>query len=99
MARRFFRIAGRRPTIRWKRNVGRKRRTITEAIEIATRHGVIIPCDVEFAIAGPDELGGTLSDLLAGGDMDTAIGPGVSGRPDGYVYWADHYDQQTNTIR
>jgi hypothetical protein len=93
MARRVFRIAGQRPKVIWKINIDRKKRTIDEAMEIATQNGVQIPPDVEFVEGGPEELQGSLSEMLAGGDMETAKGPPVAEHDDGYVYWADHYNK------
>jgi hypothetical protein len=100
MARRVFCIAGFGPGLRWKRNVGRKRRTIAEALAIAQQNGVQIPDDVEFFEAQPAELKGSWKEWFDDGKKwETARGPRVKERRDGYVYWNDHYDPQTKTIR
>jgi hypothetical protein len=98
MERRVFRIAGQGPKVRWKRNVGRKKRTIEEAVAIARRYGVRIPHDILFVEAEPGQLRGSLNQLFAGGEMETARGPGVRERPDGYVYWEDHYHRKSGKI-
>ena len=73
-------------------NVGRKRRTIEEAIAIAEEYGAVIPDDVEFLVAQQGDLDGNLKDFLAGGNMKTARHKGVTVQPDGYVYWSHHFD-------
>lgn len=98
MQKRVFRIAGRAPKVKWKRNTGRKRRTIQEAIAIAKDNGVSIPDDFDFRVADRGELRGTLKELLDGGEMDTAMAPSVTQHEDGYVYWRDHYDERVGTI-
>jgi hypothetical protein len=98
MERRILRVAGQAPKVRWKRNVGRKKRTVEEAVTIAREHGVQIPDDVLFVEAEPGDLKGSLKQLFAGGDMETARGPDVRERPDGYIYWVDHYHRITGKI-
>jgi hypothetical protein len=89
-----FRIAGQGPKIRWKRNAGRKKRTIEEAVAIARQNGVRIPDDVEFSEAEPGELKGSLTRLITGGEMITAKGPDMPSRSgDGYLYWKQHYNR------
>ena len=72
-------IAGQSPRIRWQANPEGERRTIEEALEIATKHGVVIPKDVHFSI---DQLG----DL---GDDLTARGPRVDKYEGSIVHWSD----------
>jgi hypothetical protein len=92
MGKRIYRIAGQAPKVRWKRNARRKKRTIKKAVAIAVHWGVHIPDDVAFVEADPAELRGSLKELIAGGEMETARGPEMSERRDGYVYWHDHYN-------
>ena len=99
MAHWIFHVAGFAPKVQWKRNVGRKKRTIKEAVQIARQNGVEIPEDIEFIEAVPGELPGSLNVLLGGGEMVTALCQGVPVHPDGYVSWADHYNKQTGKIQ
>ncbi len=71
--RRVFGIAGLRPNVIWKKNAGRKKRTIAEAVTIATKYGVIIPDYVEFIEDDAGILKGSLNDLRAGGEMETFV--------------------------
>jgi hypothetical protein len=98
MALRIARIAGQAPRIRWKRNRGRKRRTIEQAVDIARENGVKIPEDVVFFEAEPGELRGSLNELFSGSEMETARGPELREHPDGCVYWRDHYHSRTHKI-
>jgi len=91
-ARRLLRIGGQLPKVKWKRNRRRSRRTISRAQSIARKHGVEIPDDVAFFEAEPGELDGSWDDLWTARGMETARGPAVYERPDGYIYWKDHYN-------
>jgi hypothetical protein len=53
---------------------------------------VRIPHDVIFSEAELGDLKGSLKDLFAGRGMETARGPLVQERSDGYVYWVDHFN-------
>jgi hypothetical protein len=92
MAGRILRIAGQVPRVKWKRNRGRKKRTIDEAVLLAKQNGVEIPESVEFVEAERGELAGGLKDLFAGGEMETARGPSIAEHRDGYVYWQNHFN-------
>ena len=87
------RIAGQAPRLKWKRNRGRKKRTLEEALALAEANGIEIPHDVEFIEAEKGDLKGSLADLLRGGEMQTARGPWIEEHADGYVYWKDHYNK------
>lgn len=91
-------IAGQRPSIKWKRNAGRKKRSIEQALIMVRDLGFEVPDDVYFVEAEPGELPGTLRGFLAGGQMVTARGPRVAEHADGYVYWKDHYNDLTGKI-
>src|SRR5437660_11912097 len=93
MTRRAFRMAGQGPSVKWKRNRGRARRSIAEAVALAISHGVQIPPDVIFHKAEAGELAGSLKSLAAAGAIETARGPEIAEHPDGYVYWKDHYNR------
>src|SRR5947199_3793362 len=82
-------LALRAGKVRWRKNPGRAKRTIAEAIAIARRQGVRIPADVVFFEAEPGELKGSFRDLFAGKGMATARGPTVSEAPDGTTEWKD----------
>ena len=100
MVLRVFQIAGSGPGIRWTHNGRRRRCNIEEAVAIAKANGVEIPDDVEFLIAQPGELNGSWKGWFDNKEeWVTAKGPPVTARRDGYIYWEDHYDPQTNTIR
>ena len=88
MGRTSLRIAGHAPKYRWKRNVGRKKRTIEEAIIIAKMHGLEIPDDVEFVEADPGDLEGSFKEFDS---METARVGSVTEQTDGFVYWDHHY--------
>ena len=99
MAPQVFCITGFQPGLKWKRNVGRKKRTIAEAVTIAQQNGVQIPDYVEFLEAQPGELKGSWKEWFDDGkEWETARGPRVTERRDRYVYWIDHYDPQTKMI-
>jgi hypothetical protein len=85
-------IAGQAPSLRWKRNVGKKKRTIEEAVEKAKEHGVAIPEDVEFVEAKEGELRGSWEDFFTG-EGETAKGPDVSEDEDQYIHWQSHYNR------
>jgi hypothetical protein len=53
---------------------------------------VPIPGDVVFFEAEPGELEGNWDDLYTFRGLETARGPAIAERPDGYVYWVDHYN-------
>jgi hypothetical protein len=92
--RRNIRIGGQGPKLRWKKNKGGLKRTIKEAVEIARKHGVEVPEDVEFFEADPGELKGSLRGLFSGQRFETARGPDVSPRSDGRIHLADHYNRE-----
>jgi hypothetical protein len=69
-----------------------------EAVLIARRNGVRIPDDVLFVESEPGELNGSLEDMLARKEMETARGPAVTEHADGYIYWRDHYNSLTGKI-
>ena len=52
-----------------------------------------IPDDVELFEAEPGELRGTLEDLVAGKEMETARIAGVTEDAEGQVHWRDHYNR------
>ena len=85
-----FHIGGQAPTVNWKRNVGRKKRTIEQAVDIARANGVDIPVDVVFVVAEAGDLGGRFEDFHG---METARGPQLYEHADGYIYWSDHYNR------
>jgi hypothetical protein len=91
--RRYFRIAGQGPRVKWKRNADGHRRSIDEALEIARRNGVEVPEDVVFFVAEPGELNGTSGGLLSGQTLESARGPTVSEHEDGRIRWEDHYNR------
>ena len=86
----IFQIAGQAPKVNWKRNVGRKKRTIAEAIAVAEANGLIIPGDVVFVEAESGDLPGGFKNFNG---METARGPDVTEHPDGCTYWHDHYNR------
>src|SRR5208282_3213865 len=72
-------VAGQYPKREWRDNPDGQIRTIEEAVEIAKKHGVVIPDDITFHV---DESGELHKDL-------TARGPRVD-KPSGErVYWSD----------
>jgi hypothetical protein len=72
-------VAGQYPKREWRDNPDGQIRTIEEAVEIAKKHGVMIPDDITFHV---DESGELHKDL-------TARGPRVD-KPSGErVYWSD----------
>jgi hypothetical protein len=81
-------IGGQSPRMHWRANPGGKTRTIEEAIDIATRQGVVIPQDVHFSI---DQIGDLGADL-------TARGPRVD-KPEGsLVCWSDLVHDRTGKV-
>lgn len=99
MELRIFCIAGFRPSVKWKKNSRRKKRTIEEATDIARQHGVEIPVDVVFYEAATGIiLAGSLNDLFAGKRMETARYTRIDEHRDGFIYWNDHYHKTTGKI-
>jgi hypothetical protein len=81
-------IAGQSPRLVWRDNPGGEVRTLAEALEIAQKHGVVIPDDVRFVID-------TIGDL---GPEETARGPLVR-LPDGAnVTWSDLVHPRTGKV-
>ena len=72
-------ITGQSPTIRWNDNPDGEKRTIADAVEIARRHGVEIPQDVDFF---EDEEGEVPANM-------TARGPRVTLPAGSVVRWID----------
>jgi hypothetical protein len=72
---------------------GGLKRTIEEAVAIARRHGVEVPEDVEFFVAEPGELEGSLKGFFAGQRFETARGPRVTEQADGRIHWRNHYNK------
>ncbi len=87
-----YRIAGQRPEASWKPNASGRRRSIDEVWDIAAKY-VSIPKDVVFFEAESDELTGTLEDLAAGREMETARIAAVTEDAEGYVHRQDHYNR------
>jgi hypothetical protein len=81
-------IAGQSPRMKWRDNSGGEARTIEEAIEIARRHGVVIPDDVHFSI---DQLGDLGADV-------TARGPRVDKKAGAIVFWSDLVHDKTGKV-
>lgn len=81
-------IAGQSPRLTWRKNPGGEVRSLAEAIEIAKRHGVIIPDDVQFVLD-------TIGDL---GTDETARGPLVKKWPGELVFWSDLVHKRTRKI-
>ena len=81
-------IAGQSPRILWRANPEGEIRTIEEALEIATKHGVAIPKDVHFSI---DRLGDLDSDF-------TACGPRVDKLEGSIVHWSDLVHDKTGKV-
>ena len=86
-----YRITGQRPEASWTVNAA-GRRSIDEVRNVVADY-VRIPEDVEFFEAEPEELAGTVEDLAAGREMETARIAGVTEDAEGYVYWRDHYNR------
>jgi hypothetical protein len=81
-------FAGQSPRMKWRPNRDDEPRTIEEALEIARRHGVVIPEDVHIAI---DRIGDLGADV-------TARGPRVD-KPEGsIVYWSDMVHDKTGKV-
>lgn len=78
-------ISGRFPAVPWCPNPGGEVRTIEEAIEIATRNGVVIPEDVAFFIDEQGELRPTI----------TARAPSVRRPSGGKARWSDLVNDRT----
>lgn len=81
-------IAGQSPRLQWKPNPGGAKRSIEEAVEIASRYGVRIPDDVEFV---EDEEGVLPKNM-------TARGPIVSKHAGLPVYWSELVNSLTGRI-
>jgi hypothetical protein len=79
-------IAGQSPRLKWSENPDGKKRTIEEAKEIAQRHGVPIPDDVDFFEF--DELP----------EYMTARGPKVTKPAGSIVFWADLVNTLTGKV-
>ncbi len=73
-------------------NAAGRRRSIDEVTDVLASY-VRIPDDVEFFEAESGELRGTLEDLAAGREMETARIAGVTEDAEGYVHWRDHYNR------
>ena len=81
-------VAGQYPKREWKDNPDGQIRTIEEVVQIAKKHGVKIPDDLDFHI---DESGELNKDL-------TARGPRVD-KPSGeHVYWVDLVHDLTQKV-
>jgi hypothetical protein len=59
-------IAGQSPRLVWRDNPGGEIRSLEEAIEIAQKHGVVIPDDVRFVI---DTIGDLGPEVMARGPL------------------------------
>ncbi len=73
-------------------NAAGGRRSIDEVRNVVADY-VRIPEDVEFFEAEPEELAGTMEDLAAGREMETARIAGVTEDAEGWVHWRDHYNR------
>lgn len=92
-------MAGSGPGLRWKRNVGRRRRSIEDARNIAFDNGVIAPDYVEFLYDPEYSLAGSWNGWFNLGHLwQTAQGPNPYCREDGYVYWEDFFHPVTRWI-
>jgi len=76
-------LQGSNPSMVWRNNPDGEVRTLEEAEEIARKHGVEIPDDVQFF---QDELN------VLEGTIYTARGPGITRAPGGEVSYKDHYN-------
>src|ERR1019366_9275576 len=79
-------IAGQSPRLRWSENADGKKRTIEEGKEIARRHGVHIPDNVDFFEY--DELP----------EYMTARGPKVTKPAGSIVFWSDLVNTLTGKV-
>ncbi len=80
--------AGQYPKREWRDNPDGQIRTIEEAVEIAKKHGVVIPDDVTFHV---DESGELHKDL-------TARGPRVDKPRGERVHWSDLVHDITHKV-
>jgi hypothetical protein len=87
-ASRSFGIAGQLPSLQWRENPEGQRRTIQEAIEIARKHGVVIPDDVGLYMIGVKHFA-----------PDTyALGPRVDKEAGEKVLWSDLVHDRTGKV-
>jgi hypothetical protein len=81
-------VAGQFPRRRWKINPDGQIRNIEEAVEIATKYGVVIPEDIAFFVDESGELNNEL----------TARGPRVDKPMGERVYWSDLVHDRTQKV-
>ena len=81
-------IGGQFPRMSWRKNPGGEIRSPEEAIEIARRHGVVIPEDVHLSFDSSDDLG----------PNRTAWGPRVDKETGEIVRWDDLVHDRTGKV-
>lgn len=81
-------IVGQSPRVKWRDNPGGEVRSLAEAIEIAERHGVVVPDDVQFWIDGSGVVGPEMM----------ACGPLVRKKDWETVSWSDLVHDRTGKV-
>jgi hypothetical protein len=81
-------ITGQSPRIQWQPNPGGQIRTVDEAKDIARKHGVPIPDDVEFFADELDELNASR----------TACGPRIDKPAGSFIDWVDLVHDRTGKV-